>query len=87
MQGMQIALIHFQAVVNMVGDAALFPGGRLHDRIGRDVSHEMGAEIGSEIGEALVAESLDGSHDRGRVHVIVFGQGTRGQKVRVFWMV
>ena len=73
MQGVQISFIHLQAVIDMVRNTSFFAGRGLHHRVGGDAGDEMGAEVRREIGEALVAESLDGSHDGGGVYVIVFG--------------
>ena len=54
---------------------------------GRDLPDEMLAEVCREVGEALVAEVLDGAHDRGGVHVVALRELARRQEIRLFVIV
>ena len=86
-QSLQVMCVHFEAVFNLIGDAALFARSRLHQRVRSDSAHEVRAQVGGKLRVPFVAQSLDAAHNRRLVYGVAFGQPAGRQEVVVLGVI
>lgn len=79
-QVVQVAHVHFHAVLDSIRQAPLLARGGLQNGVGGDPGYEVGPQICHKFRIFPVPERLDGADDGGCVDAIALRQFARGQK-------